>query len=560
MKIRLAKGIPKMEKPNLRSESAVKIVWMTLGIMAMALTAGPVWAEPDAAVKPAPVQLAPPAVENASNVTLDFKEADINTVLRVISLKSKINIVAGPEVKGTVTIRLEDVPWEKALDVILRTYDYVYERSENIIRVTTRDKMEQEPVVTQTFVLNYTTASEIMNAVKDMLTERGRIKTADRTNMVIITDIPTNLYRVSEVVKKLDKVTPQAYIDSKIIRTAIGLSENLGIDWNPAVTVTGSKRPTTLPFATSNTNNNEIISDFFRQFFPINAGATAISNPADPRNFPEPDVQAGLTKDQFKFGTLDFSSFSAILQMLKSRSNTKVVSNPRIVVLNNQTAKVQVGQQIPLPTFERNQTTGSMDVTGFSFRDVGVVLNVTPHINSEEEILVDLSPEVSSKGDSISFGTSFSVPSFDITTAKTQVLIQSGQTIAIGGLLTDNDQISETKVPYLSSIPFVGKLFRAKRQTAGSGNAKVETLFFVTVTMVDTQGQPSGERAAKKAFLKNAAQNKADAGPVAGKVQKATPDAPSVEKTAQPAGSQPAAGEKSPEPKASGDGLPAADV
>ena len=174
-----------------------------------------------AAPPPAPVVQEASMTDDGSKITLDFKEADINTVLRVMSLKSKINIVAGPEVQGTVTIRLESVPWEKALEVVLRTYGYVYEREGNIIRVTTRDNLAQEPLVTQTFILNYSKATEIQTSVQDMLTERGRVKVSERTNTLVLTDIPTNLYSISEVIKKLDRLTPQAYIDSKIIKTDV---------------------------------------------------------------------------------------------------------------------------------------------------------------------------------------------------------------------------------------------------------------------------------------------------------------------------------------------------
>jgi type IV pilus assembly protein PilQ len=444
---------------------------------------------------PAPVAAAT-SLDGSETISLDFKDADIRTVLRVLSLKSRVNIVAGPEVEGIVTIRLEDVPWQKALEVVLRTYDYVFERDGNIIRVTSRERMAQEPVLTQTVVLNYSKANETMDSIKDMLSERGRIRPADRTNALVITDIPTNLYRITEVIKKLDQITPQAYIDSKIVKTDVGQTENLGIQWNIVGGLTrGASRPTTFPFPTrvNQAGDDRVFSGLFGQFLPSGSAAT------DPRDFPAMDITD--INPGFTYGTLNFTDFSSVLQMLQSKTNTKVVSNPRIIVLNNQTAKVQVGSQIPVPSFERNSQTGDMEVTGFTYRDVGVVLNVTPHINSAEEILVELKPEVSSRGADVSFGTTFSAPSFVITTANTQVLIQSGQTIAIGGLLTDNVQVGESRVPYISDIPLIGKLFRSKRQTAGEGNAKVETLFFVTVTTVDTEGQPIGKAVAQRAGL-----------------------------------------------------------
>ncbi len=426
---------------------------------------------------------------NSDTISLDFKDAEIESVLRILSMKSNINIVTGPEVKGLVTVRLENVPWEKALDVILRTYDYVYERDGNVIRVTTRDKMKLEPVETRTFIMNYSKAAEIQASIQDMLTERGRIKVAERTNMIVVTDSPTNLYRIADVIKKLDKVTQQAYIDSKIVKTDLSNTDKLGIDWKVAAQLTGARRPTTFPFSAVRDQGTPF---GIKEFFPIQSGAAltpaSAVNASDPRSFPNTQPGAGFT-----YGTLDFSTFSAILNLLETRVNTKVVSNPRVVVLNNQTAMIQVGQEIPVPSFERNETTGSMEVTGFNYRNTGVVLNVTPHINTADEILVDLNPEVSAVGSNQDFGVGqIQAPRFDTTKAKTQVLIQSGQTIAIGGLLTDSTNIQEDKVPFLGDIPLVGKLFRSKNPASSTNPStqKVETLFFVTVTTVDSQGQP----------------------------------------------------------------------
>jgi len=455
--------------------------------------ATPAPAAPVATVVPAPavVTASGPATGN-DTISLDFKDAEIGSVLRVLSMKSNVNIVTGPEVKGLVTVRLYNVPWEKALDVILRTYDYVFERDGNIIRVTTRDKMKQEPVETKTFILNYSKAKDIQASIRDILSEKGKSQIAERTNMVVVTDIPTNLYRIGEIIKKLDKLTQQAYIDSKVVRTEAGKADNLGIQWNPQVSASGAKRPTTFPF----TQDDAGTPASLEQFFPVTSATIPAINPVNSRAFPL-SAATTATVTPFTYGTLDFSSFTATLRLLESYSNTKIVSNPRIVVLNNQTANIQVGTDYPIPSFERNEQTGSMEITGFNYRELGVVLNVTPHINSAEEILVDLKPEVSSAGALIPLGTGtagFQAPSFNVTKAQTQVLIQSGQTIAIGGLMSDNVASTEDKVPYLANLPLVGKLFRSKRQTAGDSNAKVETLFFVTVTMVDSQGQPAGAK------------------------------------------------------------------
>lgn len=432
-----------------------------------------------------------PKRKQDSKVTLDFRNAEIKNVLRILSLKSGVNIVAGPEVQGLVTIRLVEVPWEKALEVVLRTYGYVYEREGNVIRVTTRERVSQEDLATEAFVLNYITAQEVQEAVQEMLSERGRLKSVNRTNTLIVTDVSANIYKIKQVIERLDMPTPQAYIDSRIVRTELGEAENLGIQWGVGLTATGSSRPTTFPFASPSIGEAtpHLLPGALQNFFPSTAAAL-IPNPVDSREFPIP--AAADNAPAFSFGSLDATAMQAVFAMLQSRNNTKIVSNPRIVVLNNQTAKVQVGQQIGIPSFERNESTGSFEVTGYEMRDVGVVLNVTPHINDENEILVDLQPEVSSfDGYNVIGTTNLSAPQFTITQALTQVLIASGETIAIGGLLTDSSTATYTKVPFLGDIPFIGKAFRSKRETSGQGNRKVETLFFVTVDVVDTEGQPT---------------------------------------------------------------------
>lgn len=474
------------------------------------------------------------------HVTLDFKDADINNVLRILSLKSGVNIVAGPEVTGTVTIRLTNVPWETALNVVLKTYGYVSERDGNIIRVTTAENAEKEPLKSQTFTLNYTTAEEVQEAVKEMLSERGKIKTVSRTNSVIITDLASNIDKIGRIISQLDKPTQQCYIDSKIVRTELGKTENMGIDWKIVGGLSsGAIRPTTFPFLADG-------ESFLKDFYPrarqsqlgteyrsgnmelLNNSTWRVTDAVSAQSWPTADGTTTGTNKVWTFGSLDFSNMSAMLQFLKTRTNTKVISNPRISVLNHQQAEVQVGQDVPIPTFERNETTGSFEVTGFDWRKVGVTLKVTPHINYADQVLVDLQPEVSSQGTNITYTATLAAPTFNVTVAKTQLLIEDGETIAIGGLITDLKDTTEDKIPVLGDIPFVGKLFRSKRETTGSTNKKIETIFFVTVTIVDTAGQPVKElKKLREAALKKSEEEAAEAK----KADAAKADKPATEKT-----------------------------
>jgi len=133
-------------------------------------------------------------------VSVDFKDADIRQVLRVIALKGGVDVVAGRDVEGLVTIKLTDVPWDEALDIILRTYGFSYERKGRIVRVMTIEALEQEALATEVFALNYATAEEIPGIINEMLSDRGRIKYDERTNTVIVTDIPSNLFQIKEVI------------------------------------------------------------------------------------------------------------------------------------------------------------------------------------------------------------------------------------------------------------------------------------------------------------------------------------------------------------------------
>ena len=247
------------------------------------------------------------------NVTIDFKDADIHNVLRILSYKSEVNIVAGKEVEGTVTVRLVDVPWERALDVVLKTYGFAYEREGNIIRVTTVENLGQEPLKTEVFNISYAKAEDVADSIKEIISERGSVRSDKRSNTVIVTDIPTNLYKIQQVIEKLDEATPQVYIEARLIETVLDDDEKLGIDWSVKISAEGSQIPTTLPFA-KDLENSDMLRD---KFIPV--GDPAASDPAF-RDTIRPSFPYTLS-NAFSFGTLDFTEFQAVLWMLDERTD-----------------------------------------------------------------------------------------------------------------------------------------------------------------------------------------------------------------------------------------------
>jgi type IV pilus secretin PilQ/predicted competence protein len=433
------------------------------------------------------------------NVTIDFKDADIQNVLRILSLKSGVNIVAGKDVTGSVTIRLVNVPWEKALDVVLKTYGYAYDRDDNIIRVTTLENLKKEELSTEVYVLNYSQATEVEKAVKDVLSDRGKIRSDIRSNTLIVTDMPTTLQQVGKVVSRLDQITPQVLIETKVIETTLGDADRLGIKWNAKVAINGASMPITAPFPRLGHFAKPLVN-----FIPEGRGSQSTSVPVGTssttatttvQDFPTADRAHQPSfpvadKKEFVFGALDFTQFKTVLEMLNQRDDTKVLSEPHVTTLNNQEAKILVGEVIAIPTFERNSTTGRMEITGYKDRDLGIRLSVVPQINDQNEIVVNIHPEITNLLGYDDLTPEIKAPRFSTREAKTQVRIKSGQTIAIGGLIRENVVDSQTKVPILGDLPILSMLFNFKDKTV----RKTDLLFFMTVNIVSDQSLPQGHK------------------------------------------------------------------
>ncbi len=401
-------------------------------------------------------------------VSLDFREADIKVVLKGLALKSGVNIVTSPEVKGTVTINLKDVPWKEALDVILQTYGYASEQRGNIITVTTVEDLklrrenrmlldEQAELITRTRRLNFAKASALIAIIESMKSERGKIIFDERRNMIIIMDVEDNINQILEVVDELDAPTPQVLIEAKIIETNLNDTDNLGIEWTSKVSIGGSKRDISWPFKTGSTDN------------PF-AG----------------DVSAPTA---FTYGTLDFSQVSAVLEMLNSRTDTNILSNPRIVTLDNQTASIGIGTQYPIPGFGFNEETGTLQTQNITYKDVGILFNVTPTVSEKAGMVtLDLEPEVSEISGTVAF-EGVDVPLINSKNAKTRVMVEDGNTLVIAGLIKSKDTDTVKKVPFLGDVPVLGHIFRKKEKLT----EKTDLIIFVTPHIV-TPEVPSSIR------------------------------------------------------------------
>jgi len=438
-----------------------------------------------------------PGVEQM--ISVDFNEADIKTVLEVMALKGGVNIVAGPDVAGAVTLHLKDVSWQSAFETLIRTYGFVYDQNGNIFEVFSPESGQNkllEEVRSEVITLQYATLDQVKKALDETVSSTGKIETIQNTNQIVITDTSSALRKARNVIAEIDQKNVQVLIDAKIIRTALGKGEELGIDWNLEARARGARRPTTFPFS-ANPARIDAWDQGLKQSYVYPRGQTQVLNTTTATatgatgtsqtvDFPQ-GAEAGFPfakEGDFSFGTLDFSQLTAVIKFLKTRKNSKIISNPRIVVLNHEQASVKVGGEIGIPTFERNETTGSLEVSGFAPRDVGVTLNVVPHVTAKKEIIVKVKPEITSFDGTEPLSADVFAPKFSSIVADTNVLVHSGDTIVIAGMITNREDDQTNKIPYLNKIPMIGWAFKSIRRDPQQ-NQKDETIFFVTVSLAD---------------------------------------------------------------------------
>ena len=458
-------------------------------------------------------------LERAENVTLDFKDADIQNVLRIISYKAGVNIVTTPDVIGNVTIRLVDVPWDKALDAVLKTYGFGYERQGNIIivspldKLTTQKKQEVElaqvqPTVTEVFTLKYIDAQDAKKCLDPQLSPRGKITalemtgqagwefaatvkgesmgarkrenvaTTGRSKVLIVSDIPPVLDRIRDVIQQIDVIPKQVLIEAKIIEVDRNKLRDIGFEWG-----TGSTG------ATTSTIQSVALSDS------TSIGGNSLSSQVKPGTFnPVSDLSGVYPYDggfSMLFQKLTGTQFSVLVHALEEDVHTNTLSSPRIMALNNQEATILIGTKYPI-LMTTDTGAGSSAVTTVTldyYQDIGIQLNVVPQIGANNYINMVVHPAVSSFTTTLG---SNSYPIIDTREAETRILMKDGETIVIGGLLKDVKSRSRIGIPFLKDIPWVGNLFQ--RDT--NDISKVELLVFISAHVVK-ENEFSPEQIAK---------------------------------------------------------------
>ncbi len=473
---------------------------------------------------PAPAaenQPAPSIKEDLSimeKVTLDFKDADIRSVLKIISIKAGVNIVVTPEVIGNVTIKLVDVPWENALDVILKTYGFAYEKQGNIITVapleklTTMKKQEMEfaqiqPTVTEVFYLRYLDAQDANKALATQLSPRGKITILDmtgqagwefgaedpakrkrvaegrisRSKTLIITDTPPVLEKIKKVLQKIDIQPQQIIIEAKLVEVSHDKLRDIGFNWGTGTdgqtSLSTSRQEVTVYYPTVD-DDGYATKKTYKDVIPVptiplNSRGTKILGA---QSIPT----AGIS--EIIFQKLTGTEFEAVFKALETKGYANTLSAPNITTLNNQEASILIGKKFPLIKTSISTETGS--VTGQSldrYQDIGIQLNVVPQIAGDDMINLIIHPAVTSytetvKATALTGQTLAEYPIILTREADTQILMKNGETVVIGGLLTDTKSKSITGIPILKDIPLLGLLF----QKETTKTEKMDLLIFIS--------------------------------------------------------------------------------
>ncbi|MFC1674359.1 secretin and TonB N-terminal domain-containing protein [Candidatus Omnitrophota bacterium] len=456
-----------------------------------------------------------PAVQSLTateNVTLDFKEADINNVLKIISYKAGINIVTTPEVMGTVSVRLVDVHWEQALGAILKTHGFAYSKQGNIITVAPVEKLTEiqqqevqleqvQPTVTQVFTLKYIDSQDAKKAIEPQLSPRGKITVLEmtgqagwefgaddmakrkrlseeelgRSKVLIVTDIPPVIDKIIAVVEQVDVRPVQVLIETRIIEVNKDYLRDIGFDWGTGSGGATSSTLTGVDAAKSGYGDAQmkIAGNLLgSQVTPAGFGASA-STIAGTEPF-----NTGLS---LLFQKLSGTQFEILIHALEEDVDTNTLSAPRIMALNNQEATILIGTRYPILK-QDTTTSGSNAVTTITldyYQDIGIQLNVVPQVGANNYINMVVHPAVTSYTQTL--GTSPALyPIIETREAETRVLMEDGETVVIGGLLKDVKTKNRQGIPFLSKIPLLGVLF--SRDTVDL--EKIDLLIFITARII----------------------------------------------------------------------------
>jgi len=414
-----------------------KLAGSVLAVLALAV---PIWAQ-DA--------MSPDETALIKNV--EFQGSEIRSAMTFLADYGKVNVVVAPDVTGTVTIRLRDVNWRDAMDIIGRTYDLaIVDDHAGYVRVMKAESYREEltkksehdanqmklvPLETKIIKIANSVAQDMVETVKNLLTDRGKIVADARSNSLVLQEVPENLQVVMDYVAKLDSPSKQIKISAQLLEISSEGLQELGVNWM----ISGSY---VTNGGTTSTQTGEVMA---------NIGAE------DP-----------IGRYTLNVASHDWNLDAFVEAMVKSGKG-KIIAHPEITTVENKEARIQMGQKVPVKQFDES---GNVVI---KFEEIGTILTVTPHITAENQVLMHLKPERST----FEFDAAGVV--INTNNAETNVIVSNGQTAVIGGLTTQDEVETEYGVPILKDIPLLGYLFKFTTKNSESR----DLVIFVTPTIAE---------------------------------------------------------------------------
>ncbi|MBN9372208.1 type IV pilus secretin PilQ [Hydrogenophaga sp. YM1] len=418
-------------------------------------------------------------------LSLNFQNIEVRALLQVIADFTNFNIVTSDSVAGSVTLRLKDVPWDQALDIIMQAKGLGLRKSGNVLWIAPRDEIAArekqelearatveslEQVRTQSFQMNYAKASDIATQLTAgssstvssggnsgnarILSPRGSVIAEPRTNQLFVTDIPSRLAQVQELITKLDIPIRQVLIEARIVEADDDFSKSIGVRLGGGVR----------DFSAGSANGNPVRGNFGSNYGAVTTGPSLTSAPFV--NLPALPPSGQAASYALSLFSPNASRFLALeISALESDGKGRVVSSPRVVTADQVKALIEQGTEFPY------QTATSSGATAIAFRKANLKLEVTPQITPEGNIILDLDVNKDTRGETTSEGIAI-----DTKHVQTQVLVENGGTVVIGGIFERTERNQIQKVPLLGDLPAVGNLFKSRNQI----DQRSELLIFIT--------------------------------------------------------------------------------
>jgi len=414
-------------------------------------------------------------------IDLDFKDADIHNILRLLADVGNVNVVTSDAVTGTITIRMKNVPWDQALDVILRAKGMGQVREGNLVRVAPLTELEKEreielarqkqillmrPLETRLIPISYANAKDVITKLKYALSPRGKLTYDDRTNMIIARDLSANLDVVEQLIRNLDTQTPQITIETRIVEARVNFSREFGIQWGgnfQAANSTGNSTGLVFP------NQIGVGGGIVDSKSP--GGGLLLGQDANP-GFAV-DLPAATSSGAGGALGLTLGSVTGAVNLnlrlsaAESLGDIRIISSPRISTLDNEMATIKSGVEIPYSQVSAN---GVQTI----FKQATLELKVKPHVTADGTVIMNVTVK-RDEADFVNTGPQGN-PTIIKKEAETNLMVKDGDTTVIGGIYTTRKGIVHRKVPWLAEIPILGYLFKFKRKTTD----RTEVLIFIT--------------------------------------------------------------------------------